>query len=113
MKLIIAGGRDFNDVNLMYEWLHVLIPEVTEVVSGHARGADQMGEMWAHEHDIPVKLFPADWKTHGKLAGFVRNEQMAEYADQAVVFWNGKSPGSYNMIYQMRKKEKPVEIVFY
>lgn len=115
MKLVIAGTRSFDDVDLMYSSLAPLLYQVSvsEVVSGHARGADQMGEMWAHEHGIPVKLFEADWKKHGKIAGFMRNEQMAKYADSAVVFWNGLSKGTYNMIHQMRMLDKPVSIVYY
>lgn len=113
MKLIIAGTRTFSDVEKMYAELDHYIPYVTEVVSGHARGADQMGEMWAHEYNIDVKIFPADWKQYGRIAGFIRNEQMAEYADEAVVFWDGKSPGTYNMIAQMRKRNKPTKIIKY
>ena len=113
MKLIIAGTRNFDDVELMYSSIEHLIGQVTEVVSGHARGADQMGEMWAHEHNIPVKLFEANWQKFGKTAGFIRNEHMAKYGDSLVVFWDGESKGTYNMIYQMRKLSKPVEIVFY
>lgn len=34
-----------------------------------------------------------DWSL-GKGAGHKRNTQMAEYADGAIIFWDGKSKGS-------------------
>jgi hypothetical protein len=51
---------------------------VTEVVSGVDAGADEFGEKWAKINNIPVKIFKADWKTHGRAAGPIRNKQMAE-----------------------------------
>lgn len=51
--------------------------EVTEVLSGCARGADRLGEIWAAQRGIPVRPFPADWDQHGKAAGHIRNRQMA------------------------------------
>lgn len=71
--------------------------EVTEVVSGGARGADTLGEKWASDRKIPIKRFPADWSI-GKHAGHVRNAEMAEYGDALVALWNGISPGTRSMI---------------
>lgn len=85
---------------------------VTEVVSGTARGADTLGEMWADENNIPYTQFPADWNLHGKAAGPIRNAQMKEYADALIVFiWDG-SRGSQNMYNQMKKANKPVFAVY-
>jgi hypothetical protein len=69
-----------------------------EVVSGCARGADQLGERWADERGYPVKRFPADWHKHGKRAGYLRNEEMAGYATHLVAFWDGRSRGTKHMI---------------
>jgi len=71
---------------------------VTEVVSGCARGADRLGERWAEQNGIPVKRFPADWDTHGKSAGHMRNREMGLYADALVALWDGQSPGTRGMI---------------
>jgi hypothetical protein len=88
MKLIIAGGRDYQfnlaDYNLLSE-LHARA-HITEVVSGGAQGADKCGEKWARRIGIHVKKFVADWEKHGKAAGPIRNRQMAEYADAAILF---------------------------
>ena len=110
MKTIIAGGRDFKDYNLLkkqvdYYRLHK--NEITEVVSGGAAGADSLGEMYAIENNIPIKVFNADWNKHGRAAG-----PMAEYADVLIAVWDGQSKGTKNMIDQMNKLNKPVFIVW-
>ncbi len=102
MKTIIAGGRDFNDYKLLCEYMEELGAGVTEIVCGMARGADLLGKRWADENNIPVKEFPADWKTHGKAAGHIRNKEMAKYADTLVAFWDGESRGTKNMIERAR-----------
>jgi hypothetical protein len=85
--------------------------DITEVVSGTAKGADTLGEFYAAEYDIPCKLFPPDWDKYGKAAGPIRNGQMKDYADAAIVFiWDG-SRGSANMIKQMEKAGKPAFVV--
>lgn len=115
MKLIIAGGRDF----MNYEKLRTCVDdfvqrnEVTEVVSGTARGADVLGEIYAKANGIPVKQFPANWNKHGKKAGYLRNAEMAEYADALIAFWDGKSKGTKHMIDLAYKHGLQVEIKEY
>jgi hypothetical protein len=115
MKVIVAGSRSFNDVPLLYQTLDRLLQKnveiaSAEIVSGRAKGADQLGEMYAAENNISLKLFPADWDTHGKKAGILRNTQMAEYADILIAFWDGKSRGTKHMILDMLAKGKPVHV---
>lgn len=101
MKLIIAGGRDFNNYELLETTLiHLLqyVDEDIEIVSGTCDGADKLGEMFAAENNHLVKRFPADWEKYGKSAGPLRNKQMAEYATHCVCFWDGQSKGTGSMI---------------
>lgn len=116
-KIIVAGGRDFND----YWYLNLKVGEVlasdecyfygmagdharyddVEIVSGGARGADFLGERFAEENFIPLKKFPADWDAHGRAAGIIRNEEMARYADMLIAFLSDPpSKGTSNMIKQ-------------
>lgn len=111
MKTIIAGGRDFNDYELLRTTLDVFA--VTEVVCGKAKGADSLGEKWAKENHIQVKEFPADWDRYGKKAGYVRNEEMGYYCDKAIIFWDGVSRGTHSMIQIMKKLQKPCKVVLY
>lgn len=108
MRTIIAGSRDITDYGWLCdamdeaERLHGIKPSV--VVSGAARGVDRMGERWAKERGIPVDPYVADWKTHGRAAGPIRNREMAENADALVALWDGHSGGTKDMIEVAKKK---------
>lgn len=111
MKTIVAGSREFNDYNLVKQSLDEC--DISEIVSGCARGADTLGECYALEHSIKVTKFPADWNTYGKSAGYIRNEQMAAYGEQLVAFWDGKSKGTKHMIDLAVKKNLKVKVIIY
>lgn len=100
MKVIIAGSRNFNDYKKLCKICDHLLQfqSEIEIVSGTAKGADRLGEQYAKERGYAIKQFPADWNNYGKAAGPKRNQQMAEYADALVAFWDGKSRGTKNMI---------------
>ena len=92
MKVIIAGGRNYRLTREDIDRLDAL--SISEVVSGGAKGVDADGEYYADDRGLPIKRFLADWKTHGKAAGPIRNKQMAEYADAAILFPGGKGTES-------------------
>ena len=100
MKLIIAGSRTFGNYKLLSTHLDDICArfDITEIVSGTAAGADSLGELYAKEHNIPVKRFPADWKKYGKSAGYRRNALMAQYADACICFSVDDSRGTQHMI---------------
>lgn len=101
MKTIIAGSRNVTDFSILSaailkakrEGLHV-----TEIVSGTARGVDQLGEQYARQMQLPLHRFPADWKKYDKRAGVIRNIEMAENAQALIAIWDGKSKGTKHMI---------------
>lgn len=105
MKTIIAGSRSIDDPQYLINAVNQIDWEITEVVSGTAEGVDQMGEEFAEENDIPVKKFPADWDRHGKSAGAIRNQEMAEYAQAAVILWDGESNGTSIMIQKAAEED--------
>lgn len=117
MKVIIAGSRDFDDVELMRKEVHSFVIDLgvdkIEVVSGGARGADRLGEFYANHYKQDCTVFPADWKTLGKRAGYVRNHEMAKYADACIVFWDGKSKGTANMIELAKRENLILKVVKY
>lgn len=99
--VIIAGGRDFKDYDLLAKTMNHLLSNVKDditVVCGKARGADTLGEQYAKENEYAVRYFPADWNRYGKAAGYLRNTEMAKNADALVAFWDGKSLGTRHMI---------------
>ncbi len=75
---------------------------VSAVVSGTAKGADEFGERWAEQQRLEIVRYPADWATHGKRAGPMRNKDMADNAEGLVVVWDGESRGTESMIYLAR-----------
>jgi hypothetical protein len=98
MKTIIAGSRSITDFAVVDQTIKNSGYEITEVISGTAKGVDTLGEEWASLNNIPITRFPADWKTYGKSAGYIRNEEMAKYADALIAIWDGKSKGTRHMV---------------
>lgn len=117
-KLIVAGGRDFNDRHTM--WNELLRLSETEyktraisIVNGMARGADLLGREFAVTNNVKFYDMPADWGKYGKAAGFRRNGDMALFADGLLAFWDGQSKGTAHMIETMQKMNKPTHVVMY
>lgn len=91
-RVIIAGCRDFyNYVTLKERCEYYLQNKMKThnviIISGHASGADTLGEKFAADHNLQCELYPADWKRHGKAAGPIRNAEMAKVADALIAFW--------------------------
>jgi hypothetical protein len=114
MKYIIAGGRNFRDFPLLWDTCEKIISndDNVEIVSGTANGADKLGEHYARLKDYSVKQFPADWSL-GKQGGYIRNTDMGNYADVAIIFWDGESRGTSHMINIMKDLGKPYHIIEY
>lgn len=116
MKLIIAGSRDINDYNVVKKALvdsgywkeH---GKSLEIVCGMAKGVDYQGLTFALKNSLIVHKFPADWDKYGKAAGYIRNKEMGDFADELLAIWNGKSRGTKSMIEYMQSLNKPTTIV--
>ena len=103
MRVIIAGGREVHDYSKLLEAIDECQFPIATVVSGGARGADALGERYAEEMGLNLKIFRADWETHGRAAGPIRNRKMAENADALIAIWDGESRGTKNMIETAKK----------
>lgn len=117
-KVIVAGSRGFNDYRLLRENCNSALREKKKthniiIVSGHAKGADFSVEKYAKDEGFDLEIFPADWKKFGKAASFRRNEQMAEFADALIAFWDGKSHGTKHMIDIATEKGIKVKVIEY
>lgn len=126
-KVIIAGGRDFRDYELLKKTCdkllitkrlthHIIIvsgKQVSQDEEGTKWGADYLGEQYAKENGFKVMPYPANWKDYRKRAGPIRNHAMALYADALIAFWDGKSPGTRDMIGTMKGMEKRVHAEYY
>jgi hypothetical protein len=104
MKTIIAGSRTITNYEMLEDFIKAIqqyMPggmSITEVVSGKARGVDMLGEQWAAAYGVPIVGFPADWNTYGRSAGHIRNAEMANYAEAAIILWDHYSSGTADMI---------------
>lgn len=111
MKTLIAGSRSITDKVLFDSIMEKYVSPISQVVCGMARGVDMLGYHWATQRGIPVKSFPADWQRFGRRAGMVRNIEMAEYVDAAIVIWDGSSSGTKHMLNTIIKLGKPLWLV--
>lgn len=98
MKVIVAGSREITDYELVKKAIQDSGFQVTEIISGGARGVDSLGERYAKELNLPCEVISADWDVYGKAAGYIRNEKMAKRGEALVAIWDGKSKGTRNMI---------------
>lgn len=92
-RIIIAGGRNYHPSPKQERKLRLYIKylKVGLIISGMARGADTFGKDLADKMSIPCMELPAEWKRHGrKRAGFIRNNEMTDFADIVVLFPGGK-----------------------
>lgn len=116
-RVIVAGSRSIQNESLVFQKLDTLLAEklrageTVQIISGTARGIDQIGEAYAAARGLSCRRFPADWDTYGKRAGYLRNCQMAENADALVAFWDGTSPGTKHMIEAAKDRGLAVRVV--
>ena len=114
-RVIIAGSRTFNDYELLVKTCDYYLQNVKTtmniiVVSGKAKGADELGEKYAKERRYKVESHPANWDKYGKGAGYIRNEEMAKISNALIAFWDGKSRGTNHMINLARKYKLKVVV---
>ncbi|MGM0460969.1 MAG: DUF2493 domain-containing protein [Fibrobacterota bacterium] len=109
MKVAVIGSRSFSSYDILCRELDTM--NITEIVSGGAKGADTLAERYAAEKSIPVKKFLPDWKKHDKGAGIQRNKKIVDYADRVIAFWDGRSRGTQSGIDFARKAGKDLRVI--
>ena len=121
MILLVTGGRDFCEAtdgksreDYMAERqalgfaLDMIKP--TSVLVGDAAGADRWAVIWCDRRGIPYTRFVADWTTHQKRAGPIRNQTMVDrHPDAGVAFPGGA--GTADCVKRMDAAKVPVHYV--
>lgn len=118
-SVIICGSRDYDNYERLktmcdyYLSKKIQSGERVVVISGGAKGADSLGERYAQERGLEVKVFRADWDKYGKRAGILRNTKMAEIANACIAFPSAYSEnkGTLNMIQQAKQHNLLVRVV--
>lgn len=94
LRILVCGGRDYRDQEAVYRALDAVHAKrvVSCIIAGAASGADHLAYNWAKDRGVEVLEFPADWKTYGKAAGPIRNQQMLDEGqpDGVVAFPGGR-----------------------
>ena len=107
MKVAVIGSRDIKEINIG----EYLKDDVTEIVSGGAKGADALAREFAIEHGIKLTEFLPEYNRYKRGAPLKRNIQIAEYADKVLAFWDGKSRGTKFVIDYCKNNSIPVEVI--
>ena len=107
MKLAIVGSRNLEQIKI-----DKYIPNsITEIVSGGAKGVDTVAKEFAHKSGITYVEFLPKYQRFGKAAPIKRNEEIANYADEALILWDGKSNGTAQTIRLFQKLNKKVTVI--
>lgn len=105
-RILICGGRDFNDIQLFNETMVKARPYFAKefcIINGFARGADMMAHFWAFNYGCPSICVPANWNYYDKSAGAIRNQWMLDWCipDVVIAFKGGN--GTADMINRAKK----------
>jgi len=110
-RVLVCGSRSWDDAQTIRARLSTL-PVGSTIVTGGARGADQLAESIARSLGFDVETHRADWKRHGKHAGFVRNLKMLDTRpDLVLAFHDGRSTGTQHTIDEARRRRLRLVIV--
>ena len=108
MRVLVCGGREFNDRDAVakalrpYKPEHVTKPCEHKIIHGGAPGADTLAGEWAEVFGVPFRIFPADWRTHGKAAGPIRNQRMIDEGKPDIVIAFPGGRGTADMVRRAR-----------
>lgn len=121
-RILVCGGRDFNDWNLLRSTLYNIcderdwnspsddhgnyLPDVV-IIAGGAKGADDLADQWAVVNWTGLEVYKADWKKYGRRAGPIRNQQMLDEGkpDLVVAFPTPTSTGTWDMVRRSQKNK--------
>ena len=107
MRVLITGSRTWDNIDTIRDALRNVLSQDGDitVVHGGARGADEIAGHVARELGMKVEVHPADWETHGRQAGLLRNAEMVDLgADLVLSFRKNYSRGTTHCINLARGK---------
>ena len=114
MKLLICGSRCITNWDYIYDCINEIMEEyeglIYEIIEGDAEGVDRIAGIYAAEHHIRSIVMPANWRKHGKKAGFIRNKEMVDLCDKGIAIWDGYSKGTKHTIDLLKKQNKLIKV---
>jgi len=112
-RVAVVGGRDFTNYLRLKKILDSVKGKILSLVSGGAKGADQLVEKYAIENGFTIEVYQADWDTLGKKAGPLRNKKIVDNSDVVIAFWNGVSRGTKSTIDIAKRNNKLIKVYDY
>ena len=117
VKVGIVGSRSITFSEYVFSVLDFYLSRLLEenevvIVSGGAVGIDSLGAQWAELRKLKTEIYLPDWQTHGKKAGFLRNQQIIDNSDYLIAITTG-SNGTADSIKRAVKKNIPIKIIKY
>jgi hypothetical protein len=119
IRVLVCGGRDYQDRDRVFSELDNLCGEVSfehplgtadvTVIHGACpTGADHFAAEWAIVNRVNFKGYPADWRSHARAAGPIRNQHMLDdgQPDLVLAFPGGR--GTADMV--KRAKRAGIEV---
>ncbi|SRR6266487_431840 len=111
MRVVVGGSRTWTDRNRIQRFLRVLSPGTT-IIHGGAKGADRIAAEVARELGYQVEEHKPLWNVYGNAAGPIRNGKMLDRnPDYVLAFWDGKSPGTRDLIEQATGRGIRIQII--
>lgn len=107
MKIAIVGSRSIADADLS-AFVH---EDVTEIISGGAKGVDMTAKEYARKNMIDYKEFLPEYSKYGRAAPIARNKEIVDYADFILIFWDGESRGTKCVIDYCKKSNKEYNVI--
>ncbi len=105
-KVAVCGSMSFSSYDIVKDVLDHLIAEGDVIHSGNAPGADRLGEEYARQNGLELKIVPSEWEKHGLKGTMMRNEVLLRSADFVICFWDGESEGTRHMLDISRRAKK-------
>ena len=104
LRVLVCGGRDFEDQRLLIRTLDALHRErgIGVVINGGAPGTDTLAKNWALMRGIDVQTYAANWAEHGRAAGPKRNQQMLDEGKPDLVVAFAGGIGTADMVRRAR-----------
>ncbi len=110
MRVGVIGTRYFKNYEILKNTLDNL--EISCIVSGGAKGADTLAELYAKNNNIDTIIHKPDWSV-GKRGAAIRNAKIVEDSDIIVAFWDGTSAGTKMTMDMAKKSNKKVFCIIY
>ena len=114
LVIAVVGSRSFGNPDAARAVVEAAVARIAAthptatIVSGGTPGTDTWAETAARRYGLPCRVIRADWDTHGRIAGHLRNTELVRLATHVLAFWDGRSPGTRDTLTKARAAGKPV-----